>query len=69
MVMKYQNCTCLSGIVLDSIVKVGKICYLQIHLEEYNYAIKQKNTMNAINEELNLDASDDNESDEEKNEN
>lgn len=68
MVMKHQNCTYLSAIVLDSIVKVGKICYLQIHLEEYKYAIKQKNTMNAINEELNLDDSDDDESDGEKNE-
>ena len=68
MVMKHQNCTYLSAIVLDSIVKVSKICYLQIHLEEYKYAIKQKNTMNAINEELNLDDSDGDESDEEKNE-
>ena len=69
MVMKHQNCTCLSAIILDSIVKVGKICSLQIHLEEYKYAIKQKNTMHAINEELNLDDSEDDESDEEKNEN
>ena len=69
MVMKHQNCTCLSAIILDSFVKVGKICSLQIHLEEYKYAIKQKNTMHAINEELNLDDSDDDESDEEKNEN
>ena len=40
-------------------VKVNKESYPQIFLEECKYAIKKKNIINVINEELNLDKSDD----------
>ena len=56
---------CISVLLLDSVVKVGKKCYPQIVLEECKYAVKNKNIINAINEEPNLDESD--ESDKENN--
>ena len=40
-------------------VKVNKESYPRIFLEECKYAIKKKNIINVINEELNLDKSDD----------
>ena len=52
-------CPCLS-----SFVKVGKKYYPQIRLEQCKYAVKKKNVINAINKELNLDESDDDEPDE-----
>ena len=45
--------------LLDSFIKVGKKVYPQIPLEEFKYAVKKKKIINAINEELNLDESDD----------
>ena len=65
-----ECCTCLSVILLDSLLKIDNDYYPQIILEECKYAMKKKKIMSTINEELNLDESDDepdnsNESDEE----
>ena len=55
-----EYCACLSVILLDSIfVNSDKECYSQIFLEECKYAIKKKKIMNTINEELELNESDD----------
>ena len=49
---------CLSLIMLDSVVKVGKKCYPQVFLEECKY-IKRKNKMcNYINDDLEMTSSD-----------
>ena len=53
-------------LLLDSFVRVNQKYYPQILLEEWKYVVKKKNTINAIREELNLDESDDDESDEKK---
>ena len=53
---KNQYCTCLCVILLDSIIKIDYDYYSQIPLGECKYPAK---LMNAINEELNLDESDD----------
>ena len=60
-----EYCTCFSVILLHSIVNVDKK-QPHIFLEECKYIVKKKNIINAINEELNLEKSDDesNESDE-----
>ena len=50
---------CLSLIMLDSVVKVGKKHYLQVFLEERKY-IKKKNKMfNYVNNDLEMTSSDD----------
>ena len=49
---------CLSLLMLDSVVKVGKKYYPQVFLEEYKY-IKRKNKMfNYINDDLEMTSSD-----------
>ena len=59
-----EYCICLSVILLDSIlVNSDKECFPQIFLEECKYAIKNRNKLNTINENLELSKSDD-ESDE-----
>ena len=50
---------CLSVILLDSAATVDKKYYPQTFSEECKYAIKKKKTINSINEELNLNESDD----------
>ena len=55
-----KYCTCLSVILLDSVVKIDNDYYPQIFLEECKYAVKKKKIMNAINVALNLDESDNN---------
>ena len=51
---------CLSLIMLDSIVKVGKKYYPQVFLEECKY-VKRKNKMvNYINDDLEIHSSDEN---------
>ena len=48
-----EYCTCLSVILLDSIlVNSNKEHYLQIFLEEHKYAIKNRKITNRVNEEL-----------------
>ena len=50
---------CLSLIMLNSVVKVGKKYYLQVFSEECKY-IKRKNKMyNYINDDLEMTSSDD----------
>ena len=50
---------CLSLIILDSAVKVGKKYYPQVFLEERKY-VKRKNKMfNYINDDLEMTSSDD----------
>ena len=50
---------CLSLIMLDSVVKVGKKYYPQVFLEESKY-VKRKNKMfNYINDDLEMTSSDD----------
>ena len=61
-----EFCVCLSVILLDSVDIVDKKYYPQIFLEEYKYAVKKKKIINAINEELNLDDSNNDESDEDQ---
>ena len=52
---------CFSVLLLNSVGKIKK--YPQISLEECKYRVKKKNIIDAINEELNLDESDNDESD------
>ena len=50
-----EHWACLSVILLDSIyVNSNKEYYQQIFLEESKYAIKDRKTVNTINEDLNL---------------
>ena len=59
-----EYCACLSVILLDSIfVNSNEEYYPQIFLEERKYVIKDRKTINTINEGLKLNESDD-ESDE-----
>ena len=51
--------------LLDSVVKIDNDYYPQIFLEECKYAVKKKKIIKTINEELNLDESND-ESDNDK---
>ena len=54
-----EYCTCLSVILLDSIlVNSNKEHYLQIFLEEHKYAIKNRKITNRVNEELEWSESD-----------
>ena len=54
-----EYCTCLSVILLDSVVKTDNDYYPQIFLEEGKYPIKKKKITNKNNEELELSESDD----------
>ena len=54
-----EFCTCLSVILLCSVVKIDIDYYPQIFLEEYKYAIKKKKIINFIHKNLNLDECDD----------
>ena len=51
--------TCLSVILLDSVVKIDNDYYPQIFLKECKYAVKKKQVINTNNGELNLDETDD----------
>ena len=50
---------CFSLIIIDSIMKVSKKCYPQILLEECKYEIKNTKMENLINDDLDLNSSDD----------
>ena len=54
-----EGYACFSVLLLDSLVKINKKYYPQILLEECKYTIKKKNIINANNEELSLNESDD----------
>ena len=64
-----EYCTCLSVILLDSIlVNSDKECFPQIFIEECKYMMKNRELMNTINEDLVLSKSNDDESDNESDE-
>ena len=54
-----EYCTCLFVILLDSVVKIENDYCPQVFLTECKYTVKKKKIMNTVNEELNLDESDD----------
>ena len=54
--------TCLSLIMLDSVIRVNKKYYPQIFLEECKYVIRKNKMENLINDDLDLNASDESDS-------
>ena len=46
------SCTCLSIIMLDSVVKIKKKCYPQTLLEDCKYEIKKTEMENLSDDEL-----------------
>ena len=54
-----SSCKCLSLIMLDSVVKVGKKYYPQVFLEECKYVKRKKKMFNYINDALEMTSSDD----------
>ena len=61
-----EYCAGLSVILLDSVVIVDKKYYSQIFLKECKYGVKKKKIINSNNEKLNLNESDDDESEDNK---
>ena len=57
-----KYCACLSVISLDSIGKWKNIIHK--YSEESKYALKKENIINSINDDLNLDESDESDDDE-----
>ena len=57
---KEDKCyTCLSVILLDSVVNIDKTYHLQRILQEYKQAPNKKKIMRTVTEELNLNEFDD----------
>ena len=54
-----ERYTFLSGILLDPVVDVEKKSHRLIFLEKCKYAVKNKKIISTINEELNINRSDD----------
>ena len=50
---------CLSLIMLDPVVKVGKKYYPQVFLEEFKYIQRKNKMFNYINDDLEMTSSDD----------
>ena len=50
---------CLSLIMLDSVVKVGKKYYSQVFLEECKYVKRKNKMLNYIDDDLEVTSSDD----------
>ena len=50
---------CLSLIMLDSVIKVGKKYYPQVFLEEFKYVKRKNKIFNYINDDLEITSSDD----------
>ena len=46
------------NIVVDSVIRVNKKYYLQTHLKEYKYKIKNNKIENLVNDDLYLSSSD-----------
>ena len=53
------SCNCLSLVMLDSVIKVSKKYYLKTLLEECKYEIKKTKMENLINDNMDLNSSDD----------
>ena len=49
-----EYCTCLSVILLDSVIEIDNGYYPQIFLEQWKCTVKKQMIINTINEELNL---------------
>ena len=56
-------CKGLSIIIIDSVIKSNKKCYLQTLLEEYKYVQEEIKTENYIDEDLDSDSDNEKESD------
>ena len=54
-----EFCNCLYLLLLSSFAKIDNGYYRGIFLKTCKYAVKKKNITSTINEELNLDESDD----------
>ena len=54
---------CLSLIMLDSVVKVGKKYYPEVFLEECKYVKRKNKIFNHINDDLEMTSSDDDDDD------
>ena len=44
-----EHYTCLSTILLDSVINVDRKYFLQVFLKEYKYSTKKKKIVNKIN--------------------
>ena len=53
------SCNCLSLVMLDSVIKVSKKYYLKTLLEGCKYEIKKTEIENLINDNMDLNSSDD----------
>ena len=53
------SCKCLSLIMLNSVVKVGKKYYPQVFLEECKYVRRKNKMFNYIDDDLEMTSSDD----------
>ena len=53
------SCNCLSLVMLDSVIKVSKKYYPKTLLEECKYEIKKTKMENLINDNMDLNSSDD----------
>ena len=53
------SCNCLSLVMLDSVIKVSKKYYLKTLLEGCKYEIKKTEMENLINDNMDLNSSDD----------
>ena len=56
-------CTCLSIIMLDSVIKAKKKYYPQTLLEEYKYELKKIKMENLIDDDLEKSSSDESDND------
>ena len=61
--LKRSPCTCLSVIILDSVIKANKKYYSQTLLDECKYIQEKIKTENYIDDDLKSDNESDNESD------
>ena len=49
-----SHCICLSVILIDSVLKMGKNYYLQVFVKECKYTVKEKELTRYINEDLEI---------------
>ena len=54
---------CISGICIDSILRVDKKNYSQIYLEQYKYKIKKRELVSLIDDEVDLSSNNSDDSD------
>ena len=56
---------CLSVVLIDSNLKMGKNCYTQVFLEECKYIVKENEVTKHITEDIEIFSDDSDESDKE----